>query len=249
MSRADFITLATLDLPTPPQYFGHDVSLNKGKAQSVEDVLKTAFNPMDIPSLDEIKAQGIILLDTRTAKEYEAGFIPGSLSLPLSINFAIWAGTLFKPETKFFVIANFGKEKEAIVRLARIGYDKIVGVLKGGFEAYKASGEPLETIRSVEAADVTPDMIIYDIRNPPELEHGHIENVRNVPLIEINKKALEGDIESLIPKDTPIYIHCKGGARSIMACSILKRAGYQNHNNINGGFDAIKKDNQQVKII
>jgi hydroxyacylglutathione hydrolase len=97
ISKADFITLATLDLPKPPQYFGHDVALNKGKATSVDEILSKSLVPKELPSLDEIKAHNIILLDTRTGKEFEAGFIPGSVSLPLSMNVAIWSGTMFKP--------------------------------------------------------------------------------------------------------------------------------------------------------
>jgi hydroxyacylglutathione hydrolase len=143
--------------------------------------------PIELPSPDEIAAQGILLLDTRSVKEFEAGFIPGSISLPLSMNFAIWAGTLFKPSTKFFIISNLGKEKESVIRLARIGYDNVIGVLKGGFEAYKASGKDFETLRSIEASEVTSSMIVYDVRNPLELEHGYVENARNVPLVEIQK--------------------------------------------------------------
>jgi len=189
------------------------------------------------------------MLDTRTAKEFESGYIPGSICLPLSINYAIWAGTLFKPSSKFFIISSEGKEKESVIRLARIGYDNILGVLKGGVDAYKAQGNTLETLKNINAADVTPDFSIYDVRNPSELDHGHVEGAHNVPLIEIQKKSMDGNIDSSFPRDTPIYIHCKGGARSIMACSILRKLGYTNQVNINGGFDAIKKDNTKVRIV
>lgn len=91
-----------------------------------------------MPSPGEIAEQSIVMLDTRTAKEFESGYIPGSICLPLSINYAIWAGTLFKPSSKFFIISSEGKEKESVIRLARIGYDNIIGVLKGGVDAYKA---------------------------------------------------------------------------------------------------------------
>jgi hydroxyacylglutathione hydrolase len=103
----------------------------------------------EIPSPAEIAEQGILLLDTRTPKEFETGFIPGSVSLPLTMNFAIWAGTLFKPSTKFFIIASEGKEKESVIRLARIGYDNVVGVLRGGIQGYQAQGNTLETIKCI----------------------------------------------------------------------------------------------------
>ena len=138
MSKKDFVEMATQDLPTPPQYFGHDVSMNKGKAQAVDDVIQRGLILKDLPSPGEIAEQSIVMLDTRTAKEFESGYIPGSICLPLSINYAIWAGTLFKPSSKFFIISSEGKEKESVIRLARIGYDNIIGVLKGGVDAYKA---------------------------------------------------------------------------------------------------------------
>lgn len=125
----------------------------------------------------------------------------------------------------------------------------MIGVLKGGVDGYKASGKSLDILKNIEASDVTPDMAVYDVRNPPELEHGYVENAHNTPLIEINKKSMEGTLDAVFPKDTTIYIHCKGGARSIMACSILRKYGYTNQININGGFDSIKKDNKHVKIV
>lgn len=153
------------------------------------------------------------------------------------------------PQTKFLIIANEGKEHESVVRLARIGYDNVIGFLRGGIEGYKANGKLLDTIKNINAADVVPDMTIIDVRNPPELEHGHVQGARNVPLIEINKKSFDGTIDSAIPRDVPIFIHCKGGARSIMACALLRKAGYTNQININGGFDAIKTGNTKVQIV
>jgi hydroxyacylglutathione hydrolase len=87
------------------------------------------------------------------------------------------------------------------------------------------------------------------VRNPAELDHGHVAGAHNVPLIEIQKKSMDGTVGSAIPRDIPVYIHCKGGARSIMACSILRKLGYTNQVNINGGFDSIKKDNTKVRIV
>ena len=94
-----------------------------------------------LPSGDELDSEGIILIDTRTPKEYESGHVPGSVNIPLTVNYAIWTGTLFPPTTKFFVISNGGMEQESIIRLARIGYDNIVGVLEGSWEGYKSSGK------------------------------------------------------------------------------------------------------------
>jgi len=78
------------------------------------------------------------------------------------------------PSTKFFIIANEGKEYESVVRLARIGYDTVIGFLRGGIEAYKANGNPLDIIKNINGSEVLPDMTIIDVRNPTELEHGHV---------------------------------------------------------------------------
>ena len=109
-----------------------------------------------------------MVLDTRSPKEFEAGFIPGSISLPLTMNFAVWAGTLFTPGTKFFIVAEAGKERESVIRLARIGYDHCVGILDGSLDAYRASGKPVETMNHIAATEISPAMKVFDVRNPSE---------------------------------------------------------------------------------
>lgn len=91
-------------------------------------------------------------------------------------------------------------------------------------------------------------MVIYDVRNAPELAQGHIENVIHVPLIEVNKLALSGKLDEKFSKDKTFYVHCKSGARSMMACSILKNSGYSSVVTIDGGYDALVKDNNKLKF-
>ncbi len=89
-------------------------------------------------------------------------------------------------------------------------------------------------------------MTVYDVRNTAELIHGAIDGVNNVPLQEINKLSLENRLEEKFSKDSPFYVHCKTGARSAMACSIFEKHGYTNVINIDGGWEAIRKDNQKL---
>lgn len=109
------------------------------------------------------------MIDTRSGAEFAKGFVKGAINLPLSMNFAPWIGTLFPPTTRFFVATEKGKELEAVVRLARIGYDKIEGVLEGGVESLSQSSKSLEQAKSIPPTNLTSDMIIYDIRNPGEV--------------------------------------------------------------------------------
>ena len=110
------------------------------------------------------------------------------------MNYAIWAGTLFPPGSKFFIIADAGKEKESVIRLARIGYDHCVGILDGGMDTYRASGKTVETIKSVAAVDLKDDLPIYDVRNPGEVAHGQIEGAQVLPLGDFYKKYLAGEL-------------------------------------------------------
>lgn len=128
-----------------------------------------------LPSIEELDRDGVILLDTRSSADFGKGYIKGALSLPLTMNFAPWVGTLFNPSTKFFLAAEKGKEVEAVLRLARIGYDKIVGVLDGGIEAYIAKGKSLEKVEHLSADKLTTEMTIIDVRNPPELLQGRVD--------------------------------------------------------------------------
>lgn len=249
MTREAFIDDLTQNIPNPPQYFFHDVAYNKSKIAGVEQIIENSFKLKPLPTPAEIAKDSLILIDTRTPKEFEAGHIPHTINLPLTINYAIWAGTLFPATTKFFIIAQKGKEKESIIRLARIGYDNIVGVLAGGFEVYKHQGHTVQTLNHIAAKDLTSDMLIYDVRNTPELTHGHIDHVINIPLQEVNKLYLEGKLEDKFPKDKPFYLHCKTGARSAMACSIFEKYGYKNMINIDGGYEAISKENTVLNFI
>lgn len=192
---------------------------------------------------------GALLIDTRAPKEFEQGCIPGSINLPLTMNYAMWVGTLFPPSTKFFIIADKGKEGESIIRLSRIGYDQIVGVLDGGIEGYKASGKPLETVKHIAPADLTPDMMIFDVRNTPEVQNGHIYNAIHVPLLEVQRLAELGKLHEKFPKDKTFHVVCRSGARSMIACSILKNAGYNLQVNVDGGYVAVRAENKHLKFI
>lgn len=249
MTRDAFIKELTTGITPPPQYFFHDVAQNKNKITPVDEVLKNSLKFVARPNFEELARDGVVVLDTRSPKEFECGFIHGAISLPLTMNYAVWGGTLFLPSTKFFIISEAGKEKESVVRLARIGYDNCVGALDGGIDAYRASGQPIETINHVAAAELRPTMMVFDVRNPSELLHGQIEGAINVPLADMASLLREGRLGEKFPVGETFYIHCKTGGRSTIACSILSKSGYTNHVNIDGGYDAIKMDNKLVTIV
>ena len=121
----------------------------------IEEVINKALVPVAKPDYAELAKQGVMVIDTRNSVDFMSGLIPGSLNLPLTMNYAIWAGTLFSPTTKFFLVTDPGKEKESIIRLARIGYDNIVGYLDGGVDTHRKYGSPTQTIGHVPVTAVT----------------------------------------------------------------------------------------------
>ena len=134
--------------------------------------MKHGLKYLPLPPIEELDASGTVLIDTRVSADFVKGFIKGAISLPLTMDCAPWAGALFPPTTKFFVVAETGKEVEAILRLARVGYDSVVGVLEGGVDAYLANGKSVEIVEHIPAKDLTPEMTIFDVRNAPELLQG-----------------------------------------------------------------------------
>jgi rhodanese-related sulfurtransferase len=129
-----------------------------------------------------------------------------------------------------------GKEKETIVRLARVGFDKVIGYLEGGFEAWKKAGEPIDLIIDVEADELMMDMphdeklIVLDVRRETEYADGHLKDAMNLPLNDMTDPGRMANLE----EDENIYVHCAGGYRSVIAASLMKRQGIHNLRNVLG---------------
>jgi rhodanese-related sulfurtransferase len=204
-------------------------------------------------SIDEFKKimnDDTIVLDTRRAKVFTHGFIPGSISIGLEDRFAEWAGSLLSFDKPIILVTEPGKEKESIVRLARVGFNKIIGYLNGGYEAWKNAGEEIDMIIDVEPDELLMDishdenLVVLDVRKPGEYADGHLADAVNIPLIEMNDPASIADLE----ENQNLYVHCGGGYRSVIASSLLKRQGIHNLHNVLGGWNKIKQL-EKVKIV
>ncbi len=243
-SKEDFVKAVTEGLAAPPNYFPINAKINKEGYESLDNVLEKGMTVLDIPAFKVItKDPELIILDTRKATEFTLGFVPGSISIGLEGRFAEWAGSLLPFDKKFVLVTEEGKEKETIIRLARVGFEKIEGYLQGSFEAWKAADEPIDMILDVEADELLMDipfddhLVIMDVRKELEYNDGHIQDAVNIPLSTLTDPGTMANIE-----DTHnVYIHCAGGYRSVIAASILKRQGIHNLRNVLGGWNEIKK--------
>lgn len=190
--------------------------------------------------LDErVEFSGALVLDIRNNHEFAKGFIPQSINIGLNGDFAPWIGALIGDvKQPIVLVANENEEEETITRLSRVGFDHVLGFLKGGFEAWKNSGKEIDSIHRISAKQFEDEtknktVKIIDVRKESEYNAEHIDEAYNKPLAYINEWITQIDPEE------HFYLHCAGGYRSMMAASILQARGYRNFTEIEGGFNAI----------
>jgi hydroxyacylglutathione hydrolase len=243
MTREEFIEVVTADLPAPPAYFFEGARINMQGYDSLESVLDRSEKELSTSQVAAMAEEDVLILDTRSTDDFEKGFIPGAWSIGLDGSYAIWAGTLIAYEQKIVVVADDGKQEEAIVRLARVGFDNVLGYLKGGFDAWKAEGRPVSTVRSVTAEELLKagEGVVLDVRKQTEYAGEHMEGALSFPL-----SNLENRVGELDPAET-YFIHCAGGYRSMIASSIAKANGISNVVNVYGGIRAIREAGAEMK--
>jgi len=234
MNREQFIAKVTEGILPPPQYFFEDARINREGYEPIEEVIKQNTQPLSLEAFQKAVAAGATILDTRTADNFEKGFIPGSINIGLNGQFAVWVGTLIDIRKNLVLITDEGKENETVLRLARVGYENIDGFLKGGVNAYD---EKLETVRSITAetlkAEIEKGAKVLDVRKPGEWNVSHLKNATFLPLADFtdNFKSLN--------KNSSYIVHCGGGYRSMTAISIMRNHGFTNLTNVYGGFGAM----------
>jgi hydroxyacylglutathione hydrolase len=246
-SRDEFIKAVTEGLDTPPQYFPINAEINRNGYDSLDSVLQNGLTPLSVSQVKEAISNNVIIVDTRPADVFTHGFIPGSIFIGLEGRFAEWAGSMLPFNEPMILVTEAGMEKETIIRLARVGFNKVTGYAEGGFDAWKAAGEEIDLIIDVEADELAMDLpfddriVVLDVRKPAEFADGHVKNAQNLPLNEMTDVLNLSGFE----EEDNIYVHCAGGYRSVIASSILKRQGIHNIRNVLGGWNKIK---EQKKI-
>ena len=235
-SREEFIEQLTSNLPARPEYFLQDAEINRTGAGALSELPN--LSPLEPAELKSLLAEGGMALDVRPGEEFAARHVPGSVNIALSGQFASWAGALLGLEARPVLIAESEEAvAEARMRLARIGLEDARGYLKGGVAAWEKAGFPLSELPQITVEALSQrlqgaGMQVLDVRREREWEDGHIEGASWWPLD--NFKVAPPEID----RNVPIAVHCKGGYRSMIACSLLQRAGFQNVVNVVGGFDA-----------
>ena len=250
-SKEDFVRVVTDGLDVPPSYFSINARINKEGYDSLDEVLEGGLTPLDLTAFKKwITEEDAILLDTRASDVFVAGFIPGAVSIGLDGRFAEWAGSLLPFNKPIVLVTKPGEEKDSVVRLARVGFDKVKGFLDGGFAAWMDAGEPIDMIIDVEADELAMDipfdenLLVLDVRRETEFADGHIRDAVNLPLQEL----VDPGSMAILEERHNLYVHCGGGYRSVIAASMLKRQGFHNLRNVTGGWGKIK-DQKGIEIV
>ncbi|MBO9701903.1 MAG: MBL fold metallo-hydrolase [Sporocytophaga sp.] len=240
--KASFIKEVTDGLLPPPAYFPLNAALNKKGYESFDEVLNHGLKPLSPSELEDLaEARNALVLDTRANTEFYKSFIPQSINIGLNGDFAPWVGSLIADvKQPIILVTDPGKEEDAVTRLSRVGFDNILGHLKGGFESWLAEGKETDSVNRIDAEEFSKririgESKVIDVRKETEYSAEHVQEAFNKPLTYINDW-----IKDINPKEH-FYLHCAGGYRSMMAASILQARGYRNFTEIAGGFGAIAK--------
>jgi len=235
-SREEFVKELTANLPARPEYFLQDAEINREGASALSELPEPALvSPVELKSLLD---DGVIALDVRPGDQFAAGHVPGSINIALSGQFASWAGTVMGLSSRPVLIAETAEQlAEARMRLARVGIEDARRYLQGGVEGWKRAGlnlaeTPEITVRTLQERLRAGKSQVLDVRREPEWQAGHIEGAAWWPLDNFKVSPPE------IDRDAAIAVHCKSGYRSMIACSLLQRAGFRNITNVAGGFDS-----------
>lgn len=236
MSKDEFVTMMTADLPEAPVYFPKDAEINRSGARGLSELQPPqSLTPQQVQQL-----RAHILLDVRSAADFGAAHVPGSMNIGLGGQFAIWAGSLIPLTASIVVIADTQAQvDEAVVRLARVGIENVKGYLEGGVQSWRDAGLPVDTLAQVSVAELneriaSDDMQIVDVRRPAEYVNGHVPHAKNAPLANLDKTL--GPLN--LQKDKLTAVICAGGYRSSAAASLLEQQGFSNLLNVAGGTGA-----------
>ena len=242
MTKEEFVKELTDGLMPPPKYFPLNVKLNKEGYANLEDVITKSNKALSIDEFEALAEQTeALILDVRHQHDFVNGFVPRSIFIGLAGGFAPWVGALVADiKQPILLVVEEGQEEEAITRLSGVGFDNVLGFLKGGFKAWKESGKEIDSMTSISAEEFSTRLKsnkipVFDVRKEGEHLSAHVEDAQLTSLDNLNTHLAK------FPKTEDFYVHCAGGYRSVIASSILKSRGIHNLIDVAGGMSHIRE--------
>jgi len=238
MPFEQFRELVTSEQPEAPGYFVYDAIKNRQERPDLESTMKSSLKALTLEEVLKLRDSGAQLVDVREAVDFEGAYLAGSVNVGLKGKYATWAGSILNHDAPIVVIGDGENEEEAVMRLGRIGFDNVAGYLKDGMEALEVRPELIRTVPRITAAALNDQVIsnqspfVLDVRSEKEYGIVHLANGHNIPLTHLRERLAE------VPTDRPVVVHCEGGYRSAIACSLLMQAGRTNVSDMVGGIKA-----------
>ena len=221
-----------------PGYFFKDAVINKTGYTSFDEVLRKNLRPLPVDEFNAFRKKGSLILDARDPMDFAAGFIKGAINIGLSGDFAVWVGTFIDADTPILLITDLGKEKEAIERLARIGFENVNGYLQNGMQAWFAEKYAYANILTFDGEECshlldTEEYDLLDVRNRLEVAKNRMTGSIHIPLNMLKSKY------NTLDKNKKWLVYCAGGYRSMIAASFLKAQGFNFVASIEGGIKEV----------
>jgi rhodanese-related sulfurtransferase len=239
MSEDAFVRVVTEGQPVAPLYFAFAAGANRRTRVLLDDHRRPS--ELDLAAAERCQRDGGLVVDGRAPEVFASGHLRGAVNVPLDGRFAEYAGDVARPDQPIVLVTEPGRETEAAVRLARIGFDRVLGVITDAETALAARPDLAATATRIPAADlavwrdVVPELQIVDVRNPGEQHGGVIEGARSVPL-----PTLLPRVDELDP-GRPTIVYCASGLRSSVAASWLRQRGFVEVADVLGGYEAWRR--------
>jgi hydroxyacylglutathione hydrolase len=246
----EFIKRSLMGLPSYPTYYKYMRALNQRGARILGGV--PVLKPLDAEEVKSLMDEGVVVLDVRHQKQFGAGHIPKSYGIRVDAPLTTWAGWVIPFGSRILLVAESADQRLALSRdevseatrqLIRIGYDSLDGYLEGGIEEW-ARVYPVETIPSMKVTELRErldEFTVVDIRQTSEWEAGHIPNA-----IHFEGGRIPWE-EFPFPHDKSVAIQCGSGNRSMIAISVLRRRGFDNLIQVDGGINQWKKHGFEIE--
>ncbi len=239
-NEEEFVQMVLAGQPEPPLYFAQMKRINREGPR----VLGAVIEPPLLPGaqLADLLENGSLVVDLRPAAAFASRHVPGTLNIPFDRSFATWAGWLIPYDSDFYLLLPDGDSPAAAAHdLALIGLDRLAGYFHAdALQNWVAAGRALEGVAQLSVDELAGmisdgaiergDLTVVDVRGASEWEGGHLPGVANVPV------GLLPDHLDELPRDRALVVHCLSGARSAIAASVLRKAGFENVVNLTGGF-------------
>lgn len=239
MSKQEFVKAVIADQPLPPAYFFKDAAINKKGYEPIDKILHKELHLLQPSDMLNAVNSNVTILDVRTADYFADKHIKKAINIGLDGTYAIWAGTILPVQTKLIIVCPFHKASEAITRLARVGFENIMGYWDRDLDELEEAGIKMEQIKRVDPIQLhevfsSNEGVLLDVRNTAEFDKMHIKDAVSNPLNCIQEWVGTLDLHK------SYFLICAGGYRSMIAASIMQQNGIKNVINVNGGMTLAK---------